>query len=471
MMEAMSEPPPSAPPAPAPPPATVEYGGVRAPGVRGFALIVAEGAPAATWRSRGPRATVGSHPGNDLVLADATVSRFHCELTVEGEVVRVRDLGSRNGTVVDGVRVHDGFVRDGSVLRLGRAAVRVELTADHHPLLVSASERFGGLAGVSVAMRATFALLERAAATDANVLLQGETGTGKGAMADAIHAQHARRDRPLVVVDCGALSPTLLDSELFGHERGAFTGADTRRVGAFEEADGGTIFLDEIGELPADLQPKLLRVLENREVRRLGQNAWRPVDFRLIAATNRDLRAEVNAGRFRADLFYRLAVLEIPVPPLRARPEDIPAIAAQILTSLGASAEERAAMSTPEVEARLLGAAWPGNVRELRNYLERSLVLQTAAPLAAAVGPEAGAGTGAGTAAGAGIGAALAGASGPDLSLAYADARRRAVDQFERDYVAGLLRAHDGKVAAAARTAGVARVYLYRLMRKHGLGG
>ena len=176
-----------------------------------------------------------------------------------------------------------------------------------------------------------------------------------GAMAEAIHGESARKDKPFVIVDCGAMSPTLLDSELFGHEKGAFTGAERARVGAFEEADGGTLFLDEIGELPLDLQPKLLRVLENREVRRLGQNTRRPVDFRLIAATNRDLRGEVNAGRFRSDLYYRLAVVKITAPPLRSRPEDLPALCRAILGGPGATAAELAAMTTPEVLARLAG--------------------------------------------------------------------------------------------------------------------
>jgi two-component system response regulator GlrR len=218
-----------------------------------------------------------------------------------------------------------------------------------------------------------------------------------------------------VIVDCGAMSPTLLDSELFGHEKGAFTGADRARVGAFEEADGGTLFLDEIGELPLDLQPKLLRVLENREVRRLGQNTRRPVDFRLIAATNRDLRGEVNAGRFRSDLYYRLAVVKLTAPPLRSRPEDLPALCHAILTGLGATPAEVAAMTSPAVLARLAGSAWPGNVRELRNYLERSLVLEGPAPLAPLA-----------------VGERPAGGLAIDARLPYAEARRRMLDEFER---------------------------------------
>ena len=437
-----------------PPPAspeTVELGSSeRGLAVRGFTLEVVEGAPAAAVRSAGGQCAIGSHPCNGLVVDDPTVSRFHCELVGDARGVRVRDLGSKNGTILDGVRVHDAEPKDGSLLRMGRAVVRIGLAAESQALKLSSRTRFGGLVGESLALRATFALLERAAATTATVLIDGETGTGKGAMAEAIHVESARRDRPFVVVDCGAMSATLLDSELFGHEKGAFTGAERTRIGAFEEADGGTLFLDEIGELPLDLQPKLLRVLESREVRRLGQNSRRTVDFRLIAATNRDLRAEVNAGRFRSDLYYRLAVLRLTAPPLRSRPEDLPAIAHAILVGLGATPAELAAMTAPDVLARLAGSAWPGNVRELRNYLERSVVMQAPAPLGASDAlPE-----------------ATATVAAIDPSLPYADARRRMLDDFERRYAEAVLAAHGGKVAAAARAAGVARYSFYRLLRR-----
>ena len=435
------------PPAPPASVATEELSHDR-PTVEGCLVRVVEGAPAAAWRPSRPRVTIGSHPTNDLVIDEPTVSRFHCELIAEARGVRVRDLGSRNGLTVDGLRVIECFARDGSVVQLGRVRLHVELGAERL-VLAQPLDRFGALVGTSLAMRMAFAVLDRAAATDATVLLEGETGTGKGVIAETLHAEGGRRHGPFVVVDCGALAPSLLDSELFGHERGAFTGADARRVGAFEEAHGGTLFLDEIGELPAELQPKLLRVLESRTIRPLGQNAWRPVDFRLVAATNRDLRAEVNAGRFRSDLYYRLAVVKVTVPPLRERPDDVPALARALLGELGATAEEQAALTAPEAIARLQRASWPGNVRELRNYLERSLVLQAPAPLREPSAPP------------------REGAA--DLSLPYADARRRALDAFERAYAEGIVRAHHGKVAAAARAAGIARVYLHRLLRRHGL--
>jgi two-component system, NtrC family, response regulator GlrR len=427
-------------------------GPVEAGAVRGFALTVVEGGAPATWRSSPSaidRCSIGSHPLNDLVIDEPTVSRFHCELRSGARGVTVRDLDSRNGLILDGVTVTEAQLKNGSLLRMGRPVVRFELAQESHRLRLSERTRFGGLVGVSVPMRATFALLERAAATDATILLEGETGTGKGASAEAIHIESARRDKPFLVVDCGAIPAPLLESELFGHEKGAFTGADARRLGAFEEAGGGTIFLDEIGELPPELQPKLLRVLENREVRRLGQNSYRPVDVRVIAATNRDLRAEVNAGRFRSDLYYRLAVLKIPIPPIRQRLDDLPALVREVLANLDATPEQIAELTRAEVLAQMGHGAWSGNVRELRNYLERCLVLQGPAPLDQHHAHHPG--------------------HAVDASLPYAEARQRALETFERSYVTALLARHKEKVAPAARAAGIARVHLYRLMRRHGV--
>jgi DNA-binding NtrC family response regulator len=349
------------------------------------------------------------------------------------------------------VRVSDAFLRGGSLVKLGRVGLRFEFSTESNRLPVSPASAFGNLVGSSVAMRTAFALFERAAHSDVTVLLEGETGTGKGVAAEAIHRHSARRDGPFMVVDCGAIPPNLLESELFGHERGAFTGAERRRAGAFEEASGGTIFLDEIGELAADLQPKLLRVLESKEYRRVGANAMQKCDVRVVAATNRDLRAEVNAGRFRSDLYFRLAVVKVTIPPLRERPEDIPVTVDQVLRALGAGDAQSAPLRTPEFFCALGRSAWPGNVRELRNYLERCLVFQDAQPLPAE-GPR-------------GAVPSLA----IDSKLAYAEARRRAVDAFERGYAEALLRDHGGKVAAAAAAAGMDRVYLYRILRRHGI--
>ncbi|MDC0712530.1 sigma 54-interacting transcriptional regulator [Stigmatella sp. ncwal1] len=434
---------------------TLPYEHGRPPGggpvVRRFRLTVVEGpGVGSTWESASDVCSIGSHPLNDFPLDDSTVSRFHCEVRIGPRGPRVKDLDSTNGVIVDGVQVADAYLRGGSLLRLGREVLRFDFSSETNRLQLSENMRFGSLIGTSVAMRGCFALLERASARDVTVLLEGETGTGKSQAALAIHQAGSRRDKPFIVVDCGAIPSNLLESELFGHEKGAFTGALGRRAGAFEEAHGGTVFLDEIGELPPELQPKLLRVLETREIRRVGSNTYQPVDIRLIAATHRDLRAEVNAGRFRSDLFFRLAVLRIVQPSLRQRPEDLPLLVDGILSSLGADPERTGALRTPEFIAKLRHAAWPGNVRELRNYLERCLVFEDALDLSQEeAGPS--------------------GSLELDPSKPYADQRRRVMDDFERRYLRVLLEKHQGKVAQAAVTAGMDRVHLYRLLRRHGI--
>ncbi|NOK04862.1 MULTISPECIES: sigma 54-interacting transcriptional regulator [Myxococcus] len=421
--------------------------------VRRFRFTVLEGPqPGQSKDSNADTFSIGSHGLNDFVIEEPTVSRFHCEVKVDHDGARLRDLDSRNGTVLDGVHVRDAYLRGGSILRLGRVSVRFDFSPETNRLLISDRTTFGELVGASPVTRASFALMERAAASDATVLLEGETGTGKSRAAFAIHQASARVSGPFLTVDCGAIPGNLLESELFGHEKGSFTGAIQRRIGAFEEADGGTIFLDEIGELPAELQPKLLRVLENKEIRRLGANGYQPVNVRVIAATHRDLRAEVNAARFRSDLFFRLAVVRIIIPALRERPEDIPLIAERILTAFGAGSEQLAALSTPEFIAQLQHAAWPGNVRELRNHLERCLVFQDAMP------PDAEE-----------VSAQAVLRSLVDPKQPYAEARRRALEVFEREYLDALLKLHGGKVSQAATAADMDRVYLYRLLRRHRL--
>jgi two-component system, NtrC family, response regulator GlrR len=393
------------------------------------------------------RCSVGSHERNDVVLAEPTVSRFHCEIRVDSDRARVVDLESRNGTVLDGVAVRDAFLRAGSILKLGRVALRFQPSTERSALQLSTRTELCGLVGSSAAMRACFAVLERAAESDVTLLLEGETGTGKSRAARAVHELSRRNTGPFLILDCGAIPATLLESELFGHVRGAFTGASEDRPGILEEAAGGSVFLDEIGELPLEVQAKLLRALEDREIRRIGTNTYRSIDVRIIAATNRDLRAEVNAVRFRADLFYRLAVVRVTLPPLRQRPEDIPAIAAQLLDVLGASGEASASLRTPEFLARLETGAWPGNIRELRNHLERCLVFRDAMPPTEGSEPPA---------------RVVA-----DARLPYAEARRRVLDAFERDYAERLIETHGGNVARAAQAAEVDRAHLYKLLRRH----
>jgi two-component system, NtrC family, response regulator GlrR len=403
------------------------------------------------WSEPRDRCSIGSHPSNDLVLADPTVSRFHCEVAADDDRCRLLDLGSRNGTLVGEVQVTDGTVASGAVLTLGRTRVRVALEAGEEEAPASASPGFGSLVGSSAAIREVFAQLERAAASDATVLLEGETGTGKEGAAEALHAAGARADGPFIVVDCGAIPPTLLEAELFGHEQGAFTGAGERRIGAFEEASGGTLFLDEIGELPSELQPKLLRVLETRQIRRIGSRTPIDCDVRVVAATNRDLRAEVNDGGFRADLYYRVAVVRITLPPLRGRVDDLPLLVGRLLERLDADPETKAALSAPEFIEALARAAWPGNVRELRNHLEQCLVFREARL------PEPG------------PSGAARGAVEVDPTVPYETARRRALESFERDYVRALVAHADGNVARAAREAGMNRAYLYRLLGRYRL--
>ncbi|MDQ3035893.1 MAG: sigma 54-dependent Fis family transcriptional regulator [Myxococcota bacterium] len=405
----------------------------------------------ATW-SGADRCAIGSHESCDLGIADPTVSRLHCEIVVGEDGALVRDLGSRNGTQVDGLVVREAFARDGSLLRLGAGVVRVTLSRERIVVPVSTRTQLGDLVGVSVAARRTFGALERCAASSVTVLLEGETGTGKDVAAEALHRESARAAGPFVVVDCGAIPGNLLESELLGHEQGAFTGASRARIGAFEAAHGGTVFLDEIGELPLELQPKLLRVLEERAIRRVGSTRRIPVDIRIVAATNRRLGAEVNAGRFRADLYYRLAVARIDVPALRERLEDIPVIAEALLERMGADEATRRALLTPRFLGWLASRAWPGNVRELRNVLEQRLVFDVRTDAETEIEPPA---------------ASPARASvAVDVDVPYPEARRRWLEEFERAYTTELVARHDGNVSAAARAAGIDRVYLHRLLRR-----
>ncbi len=419
--------------------------------VRRCRLSVVHGPDAgATCAASTQRVVIGSDPSADLALGDRTVSRFHCEVAIEDGRAVLRDLGSRNGTLVNGVNVLQANLDPGALLTLGDSQVRFDLDSDSVEVPLSDQSRFGLLVGQSVAMRQAFALFERAAPTDSTILLQGETGTGKEAAAESIHRQSSRRDGPFIVVDCGAIPTDLLESELFGHERGAFTGALTRREGAFEAANGGTIFLDEVGELAPELQPKLLRVLERRQVKHVGANSYQPIDVRVIAATHRNLRAEVNAGRFRSDLYYRLAVVEVRLPPLRSCPEDLPLVVDALLDGLGARQRPEAeALRTREFIQELTRHGWPGNVRELRNHLERCLVLRDQAPIVADA-PE----------------------PTPDsinLRGSLKGERERWNRLFERRYLEGVLAMHDGNVSAAARAAGVDRMHFHRLLRRCGL--
>ncbi|HSO00645.1 MAG TPA: sigma 54-interacting transcriptional regulator, partial [Candidatus Nanopelagicales bacterium] len=322
----------------------------------------------------GPEARIGSGKDCDFVLRDPTVSRLHLRLRIEGDAIRVMDEGSRNGTTVDGVRIRDAYARPDSSIDIGGSSLRLRMLRELVELPLSSNDRFGQLLGSSVAMRRVFSLLERFAPTDTTLLIEGETGTGKELVARGVHTTSHRARAPFIVFDCSAVSATLIESELFGHERGAFTDARQERKGRFEAAHGGTLFLDEIGELPLELQPKLLRALENREIYRVGSNEARRVDVRIVAATNRCLTREVDRGRFREDLYYRLSVAPIRLPPLRARAEDIPMLVRSFEQAWRDAGKNPAPLSDAALSL-LKAQSWPGNVRELRNKVDMMLAL------------------------------------------------------------------------------------------------
>jgi transcriptional regulator with GAF, ATPase, and Fis domain len=381
---------------------------------------------------------IGKSPDNDLVLLDETVSRDHCEIVRDDKGYLLRDLGSTNGTLLDGAEIREGYLRAGVVIRVGRVP----------------------------AMREVFGLLERLAPTDATLLVGGETGTGKDLLARAAHAASPRAKHPFIVVDCGAVVGTLIESELFGHEKGAFTGAVDTRKGAFELAHKGTLFLDEIGELPLSLQPKLLRALESRRIRRVGSEREIPIDIRVIAASHRNLRLEVERGKFREDLYFRLAVVPLHLPPLRERRDDVPLIAEQLLTRLSEPGPTPLTISKESLAA-LRAHDWPGNVRELRNVLERAALMSRAAGETEVrlLGMPALHGSG------------LSKTSAPlpandfDPARSYRETREIWETEFERRYVSWLLSRHSGNVSSAAREADMDRKHLHKLAKKHGLRG
>jgi transcriptional regulator with GAF, ATPase, and Fis domain len=433
-------------------------------------VVVASGAQRGAARVVDqPRFRIGKANDNDLVLADDTVSRNHCEICRDTRGYLVRDLDSTNGTLLDGREVREAYLTPGSTLTVGGVELLVRPFAERFEPVLSERSQFGEVTGRSLRMREIFGLCERLAPTDASVLLGGETGTGKDLLARAVHDQSLRKGAPFVVVDCGAVVGSLIESELFGHERGAFTGAVAQRMGAFELAQGGTIFLDEVGELPIDLQPKLLRVLENRAFRRVGGSKEIWVDIRVIAASKRNLRMEVERGKFREDLFFRLAVVPLELPPLRERREDIAAIVPQLMARL----DDAAARGLPKLTLpratldSFLSHDWPGNVRELRNVLERAIYLSRAMGSAELV--LSGLPLTAGRVPSSASAAELATDADLEPGLSYREQRARVEEAFERRYVAWLLGRHDGNVSAAAREADMDRKYLYKLAKKHGL--
>jgi transcriptional regulator with GAF, ATPase, and Fis domain len=399
-----------------------------------------------------PRARIGTSPGCDLQLSDPKVSRVHAEVSLAPWGLRLRDLGSKNGTYVDGLRVRDVDVAVGTTLKLATSAIRIEATDDQLSIELSARDRLGKMVGGSVEMRRIYAIVERVAPTETTVLVGGETGTGKELVAQAVHQLSPRAQQPFIPLDCGSIPESLIESELFGHARGAFTGAVASRIGVLEEASGGTLFLDEVGELSVPMQKKLLRALETRRLRRIGENDERAFDVRIVAATNRPLSQAVNEGLFREDLYYRLAVVQVDLPPLRARREDIPLLARHFYADL---TRGESTGPPPELLAALVSKAWPGNVRELRNYIERTIAL--GAPLRPG-----------GVAAPQGAPRDAAYHAIP-TDLPYKEAREAWTGSFERVYVRTLLERSGWNVTHAALEAGLSRRFLQRLMIRVGL--
>jgi transcriptional regulator with GAF, ATPase, and Fis domain len=373
--------------------------------------------------------TIGGADGNDLVLDDGTVSRHHCVLRSDQRGLELRDMNSTNGTFVGDVEIDRAYVHSGTRIRVGHTIVAIQVLDREIEQPLAKTDRMGQLMGSSTAMRRLYSLVAQYARSSATVLIHGETGTGKELIAEAIHQESARRDKPFVVIDCSALSHDLAESELFGHVRGAFTGADTHRIGAFESADGGTIFLDEIGELSLALQPLLLRALERRTIRRVGSNESRAVDVRVIAASHRDLRMLVNEHRFRQDLFYRLDVMRVSVPPLRERPSDIVPLAEHFWREL------RTDRAPPrELLDQLVTRTWPGNVRELRNSVERAALVGWEAAISPA-------------------------------AVTYEHAK----EVWERGWIEQLLQRHAGNLTHASRHARMGRSHLRELARRYGV--
>ena len=422
--------------------------------VREVDVHVLEGLDRGKASKAAERVAIGTAQTNDLVLTDRAVSRFHAELRIAPTGIVVVDQGSRNGTYIGAVRVQEAVVPPGTRLRVGDTTLQVgEGGIEQVPM--ATQNAFGAFRGWSAAARRLMAEAARAAPSGASVLIIGESGTGKELLARAMHEHGPRPNGPFEVVDGGALVPNLVASELFGHERGAFTGADKRHIGAFERAAGGTLFLDEIGELSQDIQPMLLGALERRRFKRLGGSAEIPLDVRLVAATHRDLRQSINESRFRLDLYYRVAVVTLRVPSLRERLEDVVPLAVEMATRLGADPSRIHGLVGPEGRRALEAHRWPGNVRELRNVVESTLAMGELPPLFD--GPEGG--------------GANALQEGIDrlLPLPYGEARTQLVSAFEKRYLTSLLERTQGNVAAAARSAQMDRSHLIDMLKRHGM--
>ena len=423
--------------------------------VRRLSIAVARGADAGRLiePEAGSGASIGTAADNDLVLTDPTVSRYHLELEPGPDGIAVRDLGSRNGTFAGAVRLREAIVPRGAQLKVGDTLLVLD-SADAVAPAATAAPELPGMVFASASMHEVARRVKMLADHMTTVLVQGETGTGKELVARNVHELGTRKSGPFVVVDCASLPATLLEAELFGHEKGAFTGADRARAGAFERSNGGTIFLDEVGELPLLAQASLLGVLERHRFRRVGGDREIEVDVRVVSATNRDLRHEVNRGTFRADLYFRLAGARVVLPPLRERPEDIAVIVRHFAMELTGSED---LPLTEETLAALAVQHWPGNVRELRSAVERAVAFGAGELTAMLDEPT-----------------TARDSQPPPLPddapvERYREAKAKAIATFERSYLAKLIERAGGNASEAARQGRMDRPYLLALLRRYGL--
>ncbi len=422
--------------------------------VRGGTLTVKKGVGSKSKLEIGPEITViGRNEACDLVLDDKRVSAVHVELVATERGVRVRDLGSRNGTFLGDTRLGEVYLLKPTTITVGESLLSFSPTTPETVDIPDVAS-FGPLVGSSAGMRAVFERCRKAAPTELTVLILGETGCGKELVAQAIHQASNRANKPFVVVDCGAIPPSLAESALFGHERGSFTGAVDKRISPFAEADGGTIFLDELGELPVDVQPKLLRALAEQRIKSVGSNNYRPVNVRVIAATRRDLVREVNAGTFRSDLYFRVAQLRVELPPLRERLEDIPNLVRKMMIDLGD--KDAYGRITNDSLERLMRHDWPGNVRELRNVVSVALAFGKEGPLDLAQH----------------LAPMISGSSDstPTRGRTFQDAKRDVLARFEREYFTALFAECNGNVSEIGRRAAMERAHVRGYLRRHGIG-
>ena len=438
--------------------------------------------------------TVGSLDDNNLVIKDDTVSRYHAQIIQQDDFYLIRDLDSTNGTWINQVRIKEAYLSPGCLLRFGNAEFIFQPLDEEVAVEPLNEEKFGDIIGGNVKMREIYGILEKIAPTNATVVIEGETGTGKEVIAHTLHKLSLRARKPFVVFDCGAVPESLIESELFGHEKGSFTGAIMTRQGLFELAQGGTIFLDELGELSLELQPKLLRVLEQREVRRVGAAKAIPVDVRVIAATNRKLEEEVRNNRFREDLFYRLSVVRIFLPPLRDRMDDLPLLVKHFLKNSSFNRDLNANLKLRSISRQALNAmtrySWPGNVRELLNVVERACSLADGdcielsdlpdhiaccvsadmleaqeeikptpvqEPPADEVQPAPSVNT-------------ESAVTNDYLNASFKEAKEAWLARFEGEYIRSLVTRNNFNISQAAREAGVDRKYLRKLMKKYNIG-